>query len=956
MVDLATLRRAAHPDAVSTREVDLARFAHDASHYLRHPSAIVTARSPEQVAALLAAAGAAQPPIPLTFRAGGTSLSGQAGTDGVLVDVRRHQQDIEVLDEGLRVRCQPGAVLRRVNAALAPYGRRLGPDPASEIACTIGGVVANNSSGMTSGTAATAYRTLESMVLVLPSGTVVDTGARDADALLAVREPALHAGLLRLRDHVRSHRRLRRRIEQQFAMKNTMGYALNALLDHDSPVQILAHLAVGSEGTLGYLAEVTLRTLPVRPHAATALLVLDSIGSATAALPAVTGTSAVAVELMDAAALRVARSDPRADPVLRELAVGAHTALLVELQHTTADGLAELRASAEPVLAELAPVATAPLTTDVAARAAMWQVRKGLYAAVAGARPSGTTALLEDVVVPGPALPGTVRALESLLAGYGYRDAVIFGHAKDANLHFMINPDFGDSRARQAYADFTEDLAELIIGAGGSLKAEHGTGRMMAPFVERQFGPELYAVMHEIKQLCDPRGVLAPGVVMTTDPTIHLRDLKRYPQVHPELDRCVDCGFCEPACPSRHTTTTPRQRIALLREAADSGPERRAELTGAYDYAAVQTCAADSLCQVACPVGIDTGAVMKELRAESNSLLLQAAGRRAAESWEPVTAGLRAALTLADHVPDLFLAGTTTAVRAVVGERGRDWVPRAGSVLPGPGEPRSRLAVSEGVAPGQPGPAAVFFPACIGSLFSAEPSEGPGVSGAFVALCERAGIGLVVPEGIDGLCCGTVWESKGLTEGAEQMAARVAESVWRLTDDGRLPLVSDATSCSHGLMALGARLSGEAAQRWARVRVVDSVTYAREVLLDRLDVPDAAMLDRMVVHPTCSSVHLGAVEDLAMVAATVAREVTVPVEWGCCGMAGDRGLLHPELTAGATEREAAEIAALERADGPFDAYASCNRTCETGMAGATGRPYRHLLQVLEEATRGLSGP
>ena len=372
MVDLAALRRAAHPDAVSTREVDLARFAHDASHYLRHPRAVVTARSPEQVAAVLAAAGAAEPPIPLTFRSGGTSLSGQAGTDGVLIDVRRHQQDIEVLDDGLRVRCQPGAVLRRVNAALAPYGRRLGPDPASEIACTIGGVVANNSSGMTSGTAATAYRTLDSMVLVLPSGTVVDTGARDADALLAVREPALHAGLLRLRDHVRSRRGLRRRIEQQFAMKNTMGYALNALLDHDSPVQILAHLAVGSEGTLGYLAEVTLRTLPVRPHAATALLVLDTIGAATEALPTVTGTSAVAVELMDAAALRVARRDPHADPVLRELTVGEHTALLVELQHATADGLAELRAAAEPVLAELAPAAVAPLTTDAASRAAMW--------------------------------------------------------------------------------------------------------------------------------------------------------------------------------------------------------------------------------------------------------------------------------------------------------------------------------------------------------------------------------------------------------------------------------------------------------------------------------------------------------------------------------------------------------------------------------------------------------
>ncbi|WP_324650257.1 FAD-binding and (Fe-S)-binding domain-containing protein [Georgenia sp. H159] len=986
MVDLSGVHLAAG-EAFSTREVDLARLSHDASHYLLRPRAVVTATSTEQVAAVMAAAGRAGTPVPLTFRAGGTSLSGQAVGDGVLVDVRRHQQDVEVLDDGARVRCQPGAVLRRVNAALARHGRRLGPDPASEIACTIGGVVANNSSGMTSGTVATAYRTLDSMVLVLPSGTVVDTAAPHADALLATLEPELYTGLLRLRDRVRSRPDLRRAVEHQFSMKNTMGYGLDALLDHDSAVEILAHLVVGSEGTLAYLAEVTLRTVPLLPHAATALLVLDSIGAATDALPALAASSAVAIELMDAAALRVAQRDPRADPVLRELAVDRHTALLVELQHATADGLADLVAAAEPTLAGLAATAGTPLTSDPRSRAAMWQVRKGLYAAVAGARPPGTTAMLEDVVVPGPALTDTVRSLEGLLARYGYADAVTFGHAKDANLHFMINPDFGDPRARDAYASFSEELASLVLDAGGSLKAEHGTGRMMAPFVQRQYGEELYGVMREIKRLCDPHGILAPGVVISDDATIHLRDLKRYPQVHPELDRCVECGFCEPACPSRHTTTTPRQRIALLREAADSGPERRAGLERDYDYAAVQTCAADSLCRVACPVDIDTGAVMKTFRAEANGPLVQAVGRRVAEAWGPTTTALRAGLAVADHVPGPVLDVATTAARALVGRRGRDWLPHVDGRLPGPGRPRSALLAPPTPTPAPPTPAptaellpgadqpsaptaalfpaavrhvaagpgdheAVFFPACIGSLFA--PEDGPsalGAGGAFVALCQRAGVRLAVPAGIDGLCCGTVWESKGLTAGAAAMAARVAASVWELTDGGRLPLVCDATSCTHGLESIGARLTGTAAKRWARVRIVDAVTFTRERLLDRLDMQEEALLDRLVVHPTCSAVHLGAVEDLEVVAAAAAREVTVPVEWGCCGTAGDRGMLHPELPAGATEREAAEVAATERVDGRFDAYASCNRTCEMGMTAATGRPYRHVLEILEAVTR-----
>lgn len=1000
MVALAEIGRAAGPGALSTREVDVARLAHDASHYLLRPRAVVTATSTEQVAAVMAAAGRAG--VPLTFRAGGTSLSGQAVTDGVLLDVRRHQQDVEVLDDGARVRCAPGAVLRRVNAALARYGRRLGPDPASEIACTVGGVVANNSSGMTSGTAATAYRTLDSMVLVLPSGTVVDTAAPHADALLATREPELHAGLLRLRDHVRSRPDLRRRIEQQFAMKNTMGYGLNALLDHDAAVDILAHLVVGSEGTLAYLAEVTLRTVPALPHAATALLVLDSIGAATDALPHVAATGAVAVELMDAAALRVAQRDRRADPVLRGLTVDRHTALLVELQHASPEGLAELVGAAEPVLAGLDPAAATALTVDARARAAMWQVRKGLYAAVAGARPAGTTAMLEDVVVPGPALSGTVRSLQGLLARYGYTDAVTFGHAKDANLHFMINPDLADPRARDAYAAFSEELAALVLDAGGSLKAEHGTGRMMAPFVERQYGPELYAVMREVKRLCDPRGILAPGVVISDDPTIHLRDLKRYPRVHPELDRCVECGFCEPVCPSRHTTTTPRQRIALLREAADATPERRAAIERDYDYAAVQTCAADSLCRVACPVDIDTGAVMKQRRAAANGPLAQAVGRRLAGAWEPVTAALRGALAVADHVPGPVLDAATTAVRAVVGERGRDLVPHADGRLPGPGRPRSTLLPTRHTVTHTPRPAesplstespvpaesslsaessllaespvptespllgsrrsaaavrrpheAVFFPACIGSLFAAE-GGGIGAGRAFVELCTRAGVRLAVPQDIDGLCCGTVWESKGLVDGAAAMAGRVAASVWELTDGGRLPLVCDAASCTHGLRAVAARLTGAAAERWARVRVVDAVTFTREHLLGRLAVADSARLDRVVVHPTCSTVHLEAVEDLTAVASAGAREVVVPDEWGCCGTAGDRGMLHPELPAGATEREAAEIAAAEGAAGPFDAYVSCNRTCEMGMSAATGRPYRHVLEVLEELTR--AGP
>ncbi|QOR71033.1 FAD-binding oxidoreductase [Ruania alkalisoli] len=950
---LEQVRAAVAPDAWSTAPADLAGMAHDASHYLLRPRAVVTPQSfPELVAVLTSAHRAGQP---VAFRAGGTSLSGQAGTDGILIDVRRHFDAVEVLDGGERVRCGPGAVLRRVNAMLARHRRKLGPDPASEIACTIGGVVANNSSGMTSGIAATAYHTMESIRFVLPSGTVVDTADPGADAHLRDREPELHTGLLRLRDQIRTTPALRRTVEHQFSMKNTMGYALNSFLDHDEPAQILGHLMVGSEGTLGYVASVVLRTVPVATEHATALLVLDSVDRATDAVAGLLGAGAKAVELMDAAALRVAQDLPAAPDVIRDIQVKAHAGLLVEFQTTDAGELAQQVAAAGPVIEAQRPTTPAALTADPAQRSALWVVRKGLYAAVAGARRPGTTNLLEDVAVPPEALTATVQGLIGLFGRYDYDDAVIFGHARDANLHFMITPNLDDPAELAGYEAFTEDMVDLILGANGTLKAEHGTGRIMSAYVRRQYGDELYAVMGEIKRLCDPRGILAPGVLLDDDPRAHVRHLKVVPTVNGAVDRCVDCGFCEPACPSRNTTTTPRRRIALLREADIAGAAgdeaTREAIESAYSYDAVDTCAADSLCARACPVDIDTGAVMKSFRAERHGAFAQRAGSTVASAWAPLTSVLRTGLTIADGVPSSLLAGVTSAARTVLPH---ELLPAVGEDLPGPGRKRSDLGVPE--TGGASVPDVVFFPSCTGALFG--PATGDvGASTAMLEVCERAGLRVELVQGIDGLCCGTPWASKGFTQGQNTMAARVADAVIAATDGGRVPLVCDAASCTHGIADLGGHLDPVRAALWDEIEVLDAVTYARREVLPRLEVPDDARLDSLVLHPTCSTEHLGTGADLTAVGEAVAREVTVPPSWGCCGFAGDRGMLHPELTAGATEAEAREVAevvaTIEAAGGPADrtAFASCNRTCEMGMSRATGQDYEHVLETLARVTR-----
>lgn len=927
----------ADPARIKTRLIDRVAYASDASHFLLTPQAVVIAADADEVARIMRTAAAAG--MPVTFRSGGTSLSGQGSGDGLMVDVRQRFREIEVLDGGLRVRVGAGVTVRQVNARLAPYGRRLGPDPASEAACTIGGVVANNSSGMACGIAQNTYRTLQSAVLVLPSGTIVDTAAPDAEALLRAREPELVNGLLRLRHRVIENPGSVGVIRHHFALKNTMGYGVNAFLDFSSPIDLLLHLVIGSEGTLAFVSQATFRTVKVAPEIVTGLAVFPSLRAATTALPELIETGAATLELMDAASLRVGQRLRGAPTEILGFEVSDQAALLVEYHAADRDELAGLTAAGSKVLSTADLQSAAALTSDAAERRAAWSFRKGLYASVAGARAAGTTALLEDVAVPVPALADACGDLQELFRRYGYTDSVIFGHAKDGNIHFMLTDRFEGDDAIGRYLAITDGMIDLVLAAGGNLKAEHGTGRAMAPYVRRQYGDELYAVMRELKRLCDPDGILNPGVIIDDDPHAHIRSIKLAPRVEDEVDRCVECGYCEPVCPSRYLTLTPRQRIVVRREIARADARGDAaavrELERDYDYSGKQTCAVDGMCQSACPVLINTGALVKRLRREEANPLLAAGWKAAASGWGAATRAGSVALTVAKTVPASVVTAATDAGRAVLGT---DTVPRYHSELPAGGAARRR---SIGVLGGgdQP-PRAVFVPACVNSMFGPA-GDGVGVAEAFRRLLERAEVRVVVPEGVESMCCGTPWSSKGFAAGYDVMSRRVLEQVREASIGGVLPIISDAASCSEGFDRM-LRADG--------LVVMDAVTFTRRELLSRLVVTHR--LPSLALHPTCSSRQIGMDSDLIAIAQSTAVRVDVPVDWGCCGFAGDRGMLHPELAASATAAEAAEVAGLHAA-----AHASCNRTCELGMTRATGEDYRHILELLEQTTRPVgAGP
>ena len=893
MTLLAALRQVVPSDRVLASELERVAFASDASMYHLVPRAVVLARDVAEVAGVMAVARRHR--VPVTFRAAGTSLSGQGVTDGILVEVARHWKGATVESGGTRLRARPGMLGAHLNALLAPHGTRLGPDPSSLAACTLGGILANNSSGPCSGVAQNSYHTLESLTLLLPSGTTLDTAAPDADEHLRGQEPALYEGLLALRRDLLASPALRATVERKYRTKNTTGYSLNALLDFDRPVEILAHALIGSEGTLGFISEAVLRTVPLLPHTAAGLLLFPSVHAACEAILPFREAGAKLIELMDEASLRAVARHPGMPAGLDRAPAGS-AALLVQLQTASAAELLEDEARAQDASARLSLLGDGAFTRDGVRQEQLLHARKGLYPAVGGRRAPGTTLLLEDVAFPVERLAEGTLDLQRLFRTHAFDDAVIFGHAKDGNLHFLVTQSVADPASVDRYGRFLDDVVEVVARKhAGALKAEHGTGRNMAPFVETEWGAEAVALMRRLKGLCDPDGVLSPGVILAASPRAHLEHLKTVPRTDPEVDACVECGYCESVCPSRALTLTPRQRIVVRRErarrvGAGDGPGAAA-LDAEWRYAGLDTCAVDGLCALHCPVGIDTGSLVTRLRAESHAPVVRRAAAAGAGQYGALVTLGRAA------------AGIGHAVRLAV--------PRAGHAAP-----RRRSA---------PNDAAVYFPSCTGRVFE-------GAHDPLLTLAQRAGIALRVPAGLDGSCCGLPFDSKGFPEAGARVRQRTVELLVRASDGGRLPVVVDGNSCTHAFAGAPGLV------------VADAVTFARERLLPRLTVhrrlPDAAL------HIPCGARHLGLVDDLRALAAAVAERVTEPLTEGCCGFAGDRGLSHPELTASAVAPMAAEFAAAGHTIG-----LTSNLTCGIGMTRGCGFPFRNILDVLDDTTR-----
>ena len=985
-------------ERVYTDELRTLAWGTDASFYRLTPRVVIRAKDEAEVSAIVKLANRFG--LPFTFRAAGTSLSGQSVSDSILIVAGKNWEDYTVAPDADSVTLQPGIVGARVNQILKPLGRVFPPDPASIGSAMVGGIVANNASGMNCGTHANSDRMLISARLVLPDGTVLDTGDAASREAFKQSHPDFIAKIESLRDRIRTNQPLADRIRKKYSIKNVTGLNLRPFVAYDDPFDIIAHSVVGSEGSLAFISQVTMRTLHDYPCKASSMLYFYTMKESCEAVVALkqlkSSDADIAMseenlvvksaEMLDYLSL-ASVDDPVYLQYKKDVDAGKiegvesgdyHnlTAILTETKAVTPDDLQQRIDAITQCLSQFKTYIPVEFTTDPAVYGKYWAIRSGIFPSVGGARPVGTSCLIEDVAFAVEDLPEATVKLQRLIADHGYKDACIYGHAFEGNYHFIINQLFSDESEVQRYAAMMRDVARLVVEEyDGSLKAEHGTGRNMAPFVKYEWGEEAFAAMRELKEIFDPGYLLNPGVIFNDDPECFIKHFKPLPElklrglqaatVGPRLgvaapedghdstretvegvlkaNKCIECGFCEVNCLTCGLTLSSRQRIVIQREISHlretgSDPERLATLVKQYRYQGDQTCAGDGLCATSCPMKINVADLTHLVRQEAlpQSSIGYKTGQFAARHFAGIKSSLRVMLDTARLGHNVL---GTSAMKGVAGAMHKAGLPLWTPAMPGKrrqplaGRVYSRSSAQEGSE--SCGLKVVYFPSCINQTMGL--SKGSPVKHSLVdemvLLCAKAGYEVIFPEGLEKMCCGTIWESKGMLDIADQKTAELDEALWQASEQGKYPVMCDQSPCLHRLRKC-----------ITRMKLYEAVEFIWEYLRDRLEFTP---IDRRIaLHFTCSTREMGLVDTMTSLARLCSNNVFLPEGVGCCGFAGDRGWTHPEVNRWALRKLRKQLE-----DNRIEMGYSNSRTCEVGLETNGGIPYQSIIYLVNEVTR-----
>ncbi|MBO7609728.1 MAG: FAD-binding oxidoreductase [Muribaculaceae bacterium] len=906
-------------ERIYTDDLRCLAWGTDAGFYRHLPQVVVRSKNEQEVSRLLALAHEMR--LPVTFRAAGTSLSGQTVTDSILIVAGKNWEKYSISDDASTIKLQPGIVGSEVDKILAPLGRTFTPDPASKNSAMVGGIVINNASGMSCGTHANSDRMMLSMRIVLADGTVLDTGDEESKTKFRQTHPDFIKSIEDLRDKVCSDGQLVDRIKKKYSIKNVTGLNISPFIKYTDPFDIITHIMVGSEGTLAFASEFTMKTGHLSPFRASAMLYFQEMRKACEAVVAMKKAPVHCAEILDRKSL--ASVDDKTGENL--------TAVLIQ---TFADSQAELDANISKIMQVLSAFelyVPARFTSNPKEYGKYWAIRSGIFPSVGGTRPLGTTVIIEDVAFHIEDLPDATVDLANMLIEHGYDDSCIYGHALEGNYHFIISQSFDTDEEVARYRNLMNETVMLVIEKyDGSLKAEHGTGRNMAPFVRKEWGDKAYDVMQEVKRIFDPDGILNPGVIFNEDADSFVQDVKPMPLTDDEVNRCIECGFCEVNCVSSGYTLSSRQRIIVQREISrlrsiGEDPERLSRLEKQYKYLGEQTCAADGLCSTSCPMGINVGEMTHHIRQHANGSFVRSLGNFSANHFAEIKGGLKSLLYAAN------------AASAVLGDKGVTAVGRAfhslGAPLWTPSLPKPHRAskqVSQNVNAER---TVVYFPSCLNqTMGKSKGGENTDLVDKVVGFLNKAGWNVIFPENMSGLCCGMIWESKGMPDIADRKTAELEAAMLKASENGRFPVVCDQSPCLHRMK-----------QHMTQVKPLELMEFIHDFVAD--DLIFKPIDEPIALHLTCSTKLMKIDDKVLDLARRCSNHVVVPDGVGCCAFAGDKGFTHPELNAYAL-RKLRPVIEREGIKRGF----SNSRTCEIGLTTHSGVPYQSLVYLIDECT------
>ncbi|WP_321778482.1 FAD-binding and (Fe-S)-binding domain-containing protein [Sulfurimonas sp.] len=898
---------------VFTQKLHLLAFGTDASFYRLIPKIVIKAQNSDDVVSILKLATKYK--LSVTFRAAGTSLSGQAISDSILVVTARTFNKISMSEDKSEVSLEPSVIGADANLFLAPFLKKIGPDPASINTAMIGGIAANNASGMCCGVADNSYNTLSSMKIVFYDGTLLDTSSQKSKQEFSLSHKVFLQSLDAYAKEIKADEVLKAKIIKKFKIKNTCGYSLNSFVDFDDVFEILEHLIIGSEGTLAFIKEITYKTVQDYPHKASSLVFFEDINEACKAVALLKLSSKVrvdAVELMDRKALSSVENKKGMPTYLKTLHKDVAT-LLIETRASNKDDLQTQIQDIKELLKTAKTIQDIEFTDKEEEYSLFWKIRKGLFPAVGAAREIGTTVIIEDIAFNIEHLAEATLKLQNLFSKYNYDEALIFGHALDGNLHFVFTQDFSNKKEIDRYKKFMDEVVALVVSYDGSLKAEHGTGRNMSPFVELEWGAQAYEMMKKVKKLFDPLNILNTGVIINDDSEAHLKNLKPMPQTHELVDKCIECGFCESVCPSNVITFTPRQRIVSNREISvlnrANKRDEALELEKEYQYAGLDTCATCSLCSTLCPVDIDTGAFTKYLREKQITSFDNKMANLITNNFSTTLKFMKVGLMAADVTHSII---GTNLMRKIP-----KWIP----TLPKPisiDANRSSIKSQNKV---------VYFPSCVsrtmgGSLFDIT-----------FSLLEKAGYEVIMPKNLENLCCGMPFSSKGFSSQAKMKSRELENSLKIATQDGKYPVLCDTSPCTKKMIE-----SFE-----GNLKIYEPIEFSLEFLIPKLKI--TKVNEPIVIHSTCSTRKMGLHSKFIKLAKLCSNEVIVPSDIKCCGFAGDRGFNFPELNKSALRTLKQQIP-----KGTKLAY-STSITCEIGLSEHGDIDYNSILYLVHKCSK-----